>query len=88
MNGSASKKPTVYIDFAGRPTRAKLLSADDSGVKARASGMELSLKWRQIKPIRFYGIAAKFTEDHKLLADYCEAAGLVEEHEREKALVE
>ena len=50
--------------------------------------MELSLKWRQIKPIRFYGIAAKFTEDHKLLADYCEAAGLVEEHEREKALVE
>ena len=48
--------------------------------------MELPLPWKQIRPERLYGMAAKLTDDHKLLADYCAAAGLEEQAAKERAL--
>jgi len=84
---AASEKPAIYIDFAGRATRAKLVSADDDGVKVSMRGMAMPLAWEKIKSHRLYGMASKLTDDHKLLADYCEAAGLEEEAEKERLLV-
>jgi len=82
---AANEKPTIYIDFAGRTTRAKLVSADYDGVQVSMRGMAMPLAWEKIKPHRLYGMASKLTDDHKFLADYCEAAGLAEELERERA---
>jgi len=84
---AAAEKPTIYIDFSGRPARAKLLGADADGVKVRVSGMEVPLAWKRLRPGRLYGMAAKLTSDHKLLAEYCEAAGLEEEARKERAKV-
>ena len=80
--GAAKKKPTVYVDFAGRPMRMKLTAADQSGATFQMRGTGMPLKWRQISPNRFYGIAAKFVPDtpggHLLLGQYCAAMGLAE----------
>ena len=80
---AARKKPSVYVDFAGRPTRMKLVAANDSGGEFSFRGTAVPLKWRQISPRRFYGIAAKFVPDtpagHLMLGSYAAAAGLEEE---------
>ncbi len=81
----AAKKPRIYIDFSGRTQRAKLVSADDKGVTVSMSGMEVPLPWKQVSPKRLYGMAAKLTDDHKLLASFCEAAGLEEDARKERA---
>jgi len=77
------KKPTVYIDFAGRPTRSKLVGADDGGGTFSSRGTSMPIKWRQISPSRFYGIARKLAPEtpsgHLMLGRYAAAAGLVEE---------
>ena len=70
----------------GRPTRASVLGADETGVKVRAAGLETTVKWDSLKPARFYGIARRYTEDHKLLAAYCRGHGLDEEVRREEGL--
>jgi len=80
---AGGKKASIYIDFMGRTTRAKLLGADDAGVRVRASGMETVIKWDKLSPRRLYGIAKKYTEDHLLLGTYCHGMGLKEEAQQE-----
>jgi len=77
------KKPRVYIDFAGRPTRSRLVDADEEGGSFSSRGTSMPLKWRQISPRRFYGIARKLAPKtpagHLMLGRYAVAAGLTEE---------
>jgi len=82
----AGKTARVYIDMMGRPTRATLLGADDSGIKVKASGMETTVKWSSLRPGRFYGVARRYSDDHKLLAAYCRGNGLAEEAAKESGL--
>ena len=72
----ARKRPRIDVDFAGKPARARLVSADESGIKADIRGMEAPIPWGKITPERFYGIARRIVSDHKLLAAYCDASGL------------
>ena len=84
-------KPTVFVEFGGRPLKAKLLSADADGLRLEASGNAIALSWRLLAPRRFYGIAAKLVSDtspsHLLLARYCAAMRLRDEARAELARV-
>jgi len=85
--GAAGKKPTVYVDFAGRPMRMKLTGADESGCEFQMHGTGMPLKWRQLGANRFRGIAAKFVPDtpegHLKLGQYCAAMGLKDDAEKD-----
>jgi len=81
---SAGRRARVYVDLAGRPARARLLAADEEGVKVAAGGMEVKMKWSSVSPVRFYGMARKYTRDRAALYEYCLGSGLTEEAEREK----
>jgi len=67
--------------------RMKLTGADDSGCEFRMSGTGMPLKWRQLGPNRFYGIASKFVEEtsegHLKLGQYCATMGLKDDAEKE-----
>ncbi len=81
--GAAKKKPTVYVDFGGRAMRMKLIKADEAGGEFQMRGTAMPIRWRQVSPRRFYGIAAKFSPDtargHLMLGSYCAALGLADE---------
>jgi len=81
---SSGRRARVYVDLAGRPARARVLGADEEGVDVSAGGLEVKMKWDSIRPLRFYGIARKYTRDHAALYEYCLGYGLTEEAEREK----
>ena len=85
--GAAARRPKIYIDFGGRTTRAKLISAHDAGITAQMMGSEMPVKWSQLSPARFYGIATRFSPDtpagHLALARYCAAMGLKEKAKSE-----
>jgi len=69
---------SVYVDMAGRPTRGKLMTADDDGVTLRVMGNEITMGWAQLSPRRLLGIARKYApKDGKAaLDDFAFAAGL------------
>ena len=81
---SAGRRARVYVDIAGRPTRARVIAADDGTVKVHAGGLEVRMKWSALSSKRFYGIARKYTRDHAALWEYCVGNGLKDEAEREE----
>jgi len=87
VKSGAAKNPRIYVDFAGRPQRARLASASAAGVRAKIRGMEVTIKWSKITPERFYGIARKVSDNHKDLADWCAAAGLADQAAAERLRV-
>ena len=84
IGGLRADVPAVFVDMAGRTTRAKIVSADNDSVRISASGIEFPLAWSQLTPKRFYGIARKYTDDHIALYEYCWGYGLQEDAQNEK----
>ena len=83
IEGVASgRKASVWVELMGRPMRAKVLDADDNGIRVSALGMETSIGWSSLSPRRFHGLARKYVKDHDVLAAYCRGKGLKEEPER------
>jgi len=83
---AAGRKARVYVDIAGKPTRARVTGADEEGLGVRARGLEVKVKWSGLSAKRFYGVARKYSTDHTALWEYCVGAGLEEEAVREEAL--
>jgi len=82
---SEGRRARVYVDMAGKPTRARVLGAGGDGVNVSARGLEVTIKWSAFAPTRFYGIARKYSQDHASLYEYCVGNGLAEEAGTEKA---
>ena len=55
----------VYLDVAGRTTRVKVTSANESGIEIAAMGSELPVRWDAIAPKRFAGLCRKYVGDSK-----------------------
>ena len=77
LKRSADSHPRVYIDFAGRSTRAVVLSVDEERLLVRVTGGEIPLPWKELSPYRFAGIANKFVSEDSFeelwaLGIYCE----------------
>jgi len=81
---SAGRRARVYVDMAGRPRRARVLSAGEEALKVSTGGLEVELKWSALSATRFYGIARRYSRDHAALYDYCVGHGLTEEAKREE----
>lgn len=80
------RRENVYIEFAGRVIRARLVAASAEGGTVRAQGVESPLDWETLSPRRFYGLARKYTDDHRLLAAYCRGVGLTREAREEETM--
>ena len=71
--------------------RGTVRRAGEEGVYVELSGGGMELSWESFSDERFYHLAKRYAEEtagaHRLLADFCEAAGLADlaEIEREKA---
>ena len=59
----AGKRTAIYIDFGGRPTRGRLVSANEDGLVVSGSVGEIAVPWDSVNPARFAGIAAKYAGD-------------------------
>jgi len=81
---SEGRRARVYVDMAGRPTRSRVIGADDVAVKVSARGLEVMVKWSELTAERFYGIARRYSRDRQALYEYCLGSGLKDEAEREK----
>lgn len=80
------KSEGVYIEMLGRTMRARVVAADEKGIPVQAQGIEVPIAWSDLTLRRFYGIARKYTDNHKALAVFCRGMGLTEEAEREERL--
>ena len=70
--GSAEgAKPTVYINFLGKPARVQIVGADDKGVNASSDGSVLPVGWTELTPDQFGGLASEYA---KTGADYLSVA--------------
>ena len=54
------KKAQIYVDFGGRPSRARIVGADARNLLVGLHGGEMPLSWQSISPRRFASIAAKY----------------------------
>ena len=75
----AARGPTaVYVDIAGRPTRARLVGADASAASIEAMGNRVSIAWSVMSPRRLGGIAGKYAatgSDRVAIASFLAACG-------------
>ena len=82
----------VYVDLAGRTTRAKLLGADEKSLRLNAMGGEVPVTWAQLSDRRLVGVFGKFAGTGQDWLDVATLAAAVGETERaenalEKALL-
>ncbi|MBN1807667.1 MAG: beta-galactosidase trimerization domain-containing protein [Planctomycetes bacterium] len=65
----------VTVEFAGMPMRGTLKSLDDRGLVAKVAGNEITVSWKDLRPVRFYEMASRAVDDtaeaHMQLAHYC-----------------
>ena len=77
---AAGKRSRVYVDIAGRTTRAVVVAASAEEITVRPSGVTMQLRWEQIGPARRLGIYAKYVDEKQApdwlaLARYALSAG-------------
>lgn len=89
----AGARPRVYLDFLGKPTRAKLVSAGETSFRASVRGTTAEFRWDAVAPERLYGVIRKCLDENnpghrRALAEYCSAAGLEEMLTRELIALE
>ncbi|MBN1808707.1 MAG: DUF4091 domain-containing protein [Planctomycetes bacterium] len=74
------KAVRVTVEFAGMPMRGTLKSMDDKGLVAKVVGNEITVSWRDLRPVRFYELASRAVDDtaeaHMKLAHYCLGNGM------------
>src|SRR5579862_7363699 len=74
VDGVASgTKPSVYINFLGKPTRVQIVGADNNGVNALSEGSVLPVAWKELTADQYGALAAEFAKtggDFLLLARY------------------
>ena len=66
-------KPSVYLNFLGKPTRVQVVGADDKGVNALSEGSVLPVAWKELSADQYGGLAAEFAKtgaDYLLLTRY------------------
>jgi len=84
---AAGKRPSVSMDFMGRPMRGKVKAADAEGITVNLGGMTRKFKWGELSDRRFYSVVRRFGDDtpagHLALARVCVALGLAEGAEKE-----
>jgi hypothetical protein len=71
----------VYVDIAGRPTRARLVGADAASASIEAMGNRVSIAWSVMSPRRLGGIAGKYaatSADRVAIASFLAACGEVD----------
>ncbi len=76
MKAKGSKR--VYVDFAGRSQRVKLLRADATQATVSFGGSEMPMRWRAMTPVRIGGIAHKYAssgDEHLAIARFLAAHG-------------
>ena len=83
----AGRQEKVFIDFAGSTSRAKLISAGQAKLVFSARGLEVPVNWERLSPNRFYGIARKYTDNHRALSAYCQGVGLFDAANEERKLI-
>lgn len=85
IDNAPTVKPTVALRFGGTLVQARILAADAGAVTVDMGGSRGPLPWHQLKPLEFYTVAAALTDEHSLLAAYCEAVGLPKQARKERA---
>ncbi len=68
----------VYIDFAGRVERARLVRATETEATFGLKGSQIPLAWRQVAAKRLAAMAAKYaqsTAEHLAIAKFLLACG-------------
>ena len=79
---AAGRRVMLYIDLGGRPVRARVIEAGETGLKVNARGMVASVKWDQVKPARLAASVRKLAEkadELMAVARYCAVSGLPDE---------
>ena len=63
VDGSgAGAKPSVYINFLGKPARVQIVAADANGVSAMSDGSVLPVAWKEMSAEQFGGLASEFAK--------------------------
>lgn len=74
IDGRAEQGPrNVIVNFAGMPTRGKLVSADDKGLAVVTSGVQALIEWDKLTPPQLITIARAYAvtgKDHLAIARY------------------
>lgn len=78
----------VVVDVMGVSTRARVVSADEKQLRVLGPMGEIAMDWAVVRPVQFYGIAARAAKvtdakAHIELARYCLWKDLKEEAARE-----
>ncbi|MBN1807666.1 MAG: hypothetical protein JW909_01260 [Planctomycetes bacterium] len=59
----AGQRPAVFVDLLGTTMRAKVVSADDTGITVDALGVKTDVAWQDLSPNRFFALAARIAGD-------------------------